>query len=226
MAGYMYLGSKKVCPVIEYVPFGFPVGAFMGYVDSNGKLQKYDDSGYTKDIVLSGFTDVGDEVLFFLFGSVNISSNNVILKDLIKVSGDYALAYFLDGCKFKNFSAPLLEEITGDESFELFCRDSDVEVLLFPKLSRLYGSEVFFGCLYDCKKVKDVYFNSLTSTSFGSNTNQFYRLCKATTASESGTCTIHFPSNLESTISGLNGYPNFGGENGRIVLAYDLPATE
>ena len=36
-------------------------------------------------------------------------------------------------------------------------------------------------------------------------------------------CTVHFPSNLVSTIQGLTGYPNFGGTN--TVLAFDLPAT-
>lgn len=36
-------------------------------------------------------------------------------------------------------------------------------------------------------------------------------------------CTVHFPSNLQTIISGLTGYPNFGGTN--TVLAFDLPAT-
>lgn len=36
-------------------------------------------------------------------------------------------------------------------------------------------------------------------------------------------CTVHFPSNLESTIQGLAGYPNFGGTN--TTLLFDLPAT-
>jgi hypothetical protein len=39
------------------------------------------------------------------------------------------------------------------------------------------------------------------------------------------THTLHFPSNLESTIQGLSGYPTFGGTSGYVVLAYDLPAT-
>lgn len=37
--------------------------------------------------------------------------------------------------------------------------------------------------------------------------------------------TLHFPSNLESTISTLDGYPLFGGTSGYVVLAFDLPAT-
>ena len=65
----------------------------------------------------------------------------------------------------------------------------------------------------------DLYFPSLTTQSFGSTyTNQFTTMVTGV----NGT-TIHFPSNLQSTISGLNGYPSFGG--GNITLAFDLPAT-
>ena len=35
--------------------------------------------------------------------------------------------------------------------------------------------------------------------------------------------TIHFPSNMESTVQGLTGYPNFGGYNTTIL--FDLPPT-
>jgi hypothetical protein len=41
----------------------------------------------------------------------------------------------------------------------------------------------------------------------------------------SRTHTIHFPSNLQTKISTLSGYPNFGGTNGYVTLAFDLPAT-
>lgn len=37
-------------------------------------------------------------------------------------------------------------------------------------------------------------------------------------------CTVHFPSNLQTTIASLDGYPNFGGTN--TILLFDLPATE
>ena len=40
------------------------------------------------------------------------------------------------------------------------------------------------------------------------------------------THTLHFPSNLESTIQGLTGYPLFSGTSGYVVCAFDLPATE
>ena len=36
-------------------------------------------------------------------------------------------------------------------------------------------------------------------------------------------CTVHFPSNLQTTISGTTGYPTYNGTN--TTIAFDLPAT-
>jgi hypothetical protein len=45
------------------------------------------------------------------------------------------------------------------------------------------------------------------------------------TAATSGNVKVHFPSNLSSTISGLTGYPLFGGASGKVTLLFDLAAT-
>lgn len=226
----LYANGHKVCPVIE-VKSGyqtknayFTENVFTS-VDSNGKLTSSETT--RGDLVFTGFKDVGDECFSeFLYDIwTSVASDNVIFKDLLYISGEEAFSYAFAGCPIKNLSFPLLEEITGYRAFESACNSSDVEVLLLPRLSRLYGSEVFYSCLNSCKKITDIYFNSLTSTSFGSNTDQFSWIFDYRTAEDSGTCTIHFPSNLESTIQGLIGYPYFGGQSGRIVLAYDLPAT-
>lgn len=74
-------------------------------------------------------------------------------------------------------------------------------------------------CFESCVNLTTLSFPALTSTSFGSYTNQFDGLMSAVTG-----CTIHFPSNLQATIATLDGYPDFGGTN--TVLAFDLPATE
>ena len=83
-----------------------------------------------------------------------------------------------------------------------------------------------YGVAYSfnrCSKLTDIYFNSLTTTSFGSYTTQFRGIL--TNTGTSVTHTLHFPSNLESTISSLDDYPNFGGTSGYVVCAFDLPAT-
>ena len=83
-----------------------------------------------------------------------------------------------------------------------------------------------YGCqsmLQYCKALTDVYFPALTTTSFGSRVNQFFSMMSSTGTNV--THTLHFPSNLESTIQGLQGYPTFGGTSGYVVCAFDLPAT-
>ena len=84
------------------------------------------------------------------------------------------------------------------------------------------------GCQYafqGCYKLQTINFDSLKTTSFG-NVNAFNNMFNSNTGSEAtGGCTVHFPSNLQSTISGLTGYPTFGGSSSYINLAFDLPAT-
>jgi hypothetical protein len=75
-----------------------------------------------------------------------------------------------------------------------------------------------------CTALTTVSFPALTTSSFGSYINQFTNMLKLT--GNTVTHTLHFPSNLESTIQGLTGYPLFGGISGYVVCAFDLPATE
>jgi hypothetical protein len=68
--------------------------------------------------------------------------------------------------------------------------------------------------------ITDLYFNSLTSSSFGSYTNQFNNMLGGVTG-----CTVHFPSNLQSVIGSWASVTNgFGGTNTTVL--FDLPATE
>lgn len=68
--------------------------------------------------------------------------------------------------------------------------------------------------------ITDLYFNSLTSSSFGSYTNQFSNMLSGVTG-----CTVHFPSNLQSVIGSWADVTNgFGGTN--TIVLFDLPATE
>lgn len=106
--------------------------------------------------------------------------------------------------------------------YEAFYVCNGIESVNLSSLTSIgyYGlGYAFQGCSY----LTDIYFNSLTTTSFGNYTNQFYSMMDGT--GRAITHTIHFPSNLESTISGLSGYPLFGGRSGYVVCAFDLPAT-
>jgi hypothetical protein len=85
------------------------------------------------------------------------------------------------------------------------------------------GSSGLYNTFSGCTGLTDVYFNALKTTSFSSSTNPFSGMLSNT--GKTKTHKLHFPSNLQSTIAGLSGYPTFGGSSGYVTLAFDLPAT-
>jgi len=83
------------------------------------------------------------------------------------------------------------------------------------------GSKTFASCT----SLQHLYFPALLATGYNMTTN---KACIKDMLSGVTGCTIHFPKNLDpqtgnQKISGMTGYPNFGGTN--TVLLYDLPST-
>lgn len=161
----------------------------------------------------------------------NFASNcsnltSISLPKLKTVTGSYAIAHLVYYTKITTFSLPELTTANNGNALYSICSScSLLETAYFTKLSDISGQTTFAYSFIGCPVLTDVYFNALTTTSFGSYVNQFANMFNATSMSTSGNCTIHFPSNLSSTISGLTGYPNFGATAGRLTLAFDLPAT-
>lgn len=124
---------------------------------------------------------------------------NIDLSNLTTLSGNYACSDAFSGC-------------VGLTSVNL------------PKLTTLSGESCFSSVFNNCTNISDVYFRALTTSSFGSTyTDQIRNILKNTGTSK--VHTLHFPSNLETTIQGLSGYPRFDGADGYVTLAFDLPAT-
>ena len=93
-----------------------------------------------------------------------------------------------------------------------------------PKLKTLptqalSGTSSTGGAFSGCTSLTTLSFPALTSTSFGSYTNQFDNMLKGVTG-----CTVHFPSNLQSVIGSWTSVTNgFTGTNTTVL--FDLPAT-
>lgn len=145
---------------------------------------------------------------------------------LSSVSGTNGMGYLCFQCKeLTDVDLSELASVTGSSAMQrMFYGCNNLQTIAFPKLSILTGEKAMERIFYGCSKLTDIYFTSLTSGSFGSYTNQFLDMLSG--AGTTVTHTIHFPSNLESTIQGLTGYPLFGGTSGYVVLSFDLPATE
>ena len=182
------------------------------------------------------------------------SLTSVSLPELTTVSGSYGASSMFIWCSsLTSFSAPKLKTLSGSSCLDNFfynCHNlttidlSAIETadagsalrffcgacyalpeMRFTKLNSIKGPSVLSYAFTYCRAITDIYFNALTTTSFGSYVNQFNIMFNSDTASTSGNVNVHFPSNLQSTIQGLTGYPLFGGTNGRITLLFDLPAT-
>lgn len=147
------------------------------------------------------------------------SLTNVDLSSLTTLSDRYTGYYFFEGC-----SKLEIVDLSKLTNIGFGCFDSafkDCTKLINVNLDSLsnMGNNALQECFKNCKALKTLSFPALTSNSFGNYTNQFYKMLNGCTD-----VTIHFPSNLESTISTLQTYPDFSGTN--TILLYDLPATE
>ncbi|MBO7733143.1 MAG: leucine-rich repeat protein [Methanobrevibacter sp.] len=101
---------------------------------------------------------------------------------------------------------------------------SSLTSISFDKLKTTIPTYNFQNTFSGCTSLTSVSFPAITTstTTYASSMSSMFN---STTASTSGTCTVHFPSNVQTKISALTGYPTFGGNSSRIVIAFDLPAT-
>lgn len=72
----------------------------------------------------------------------------------------------------------------------------------------------------------DIYFNSLNTNSFVFEGGECVVFASfLSNRNSTSPATIHFPSNLQTLVSTLTGYPTFGAAEGMGICAFDLPAT-
>jgi hypothetical protein len=113
-----------------------------------------------------------------------------------------------------------LYEVHGDNSMRSICYDTKTLTNVnFSSLSIIDGTSCLWFAFFNCSNLKDIYFPSLTTTSFGTNKTQFTNMFSLTV-----NCNIHFPNNLGSTVSTLTGYPRFNGGS-KTTCLFDLPST-
>jgi hypothetical protein len=220
---------------------------FPSYQVSNGAAIKR--SGVLTGNEFNGITSIGSNVFYYLFyqctgltGSLNLSSlinvdtsgfyyafnrcSGLTSVDLSSLTTVGTRAFFNAFYECTGLTGSLnlssLTTINDSGLYYAFYKCSGLTSVDLSSLTTVDDSgleSTFAGC----KNITDIYFNSLTTTSFGSYTNQFSNMMNNTGTTQIHT--LHFPSNLQSTISGLKGYPLFGGSSGYVVLSFDLPAT-
>ncbi len=172
----------------------------------------------------SNVTSVGDYGLYYAFYNCT-GLTSVNLSSLTSVSGRGGLYYAFYNCTgLTSVNLSSLTTVSGDYGLSnTFYACTGLTSVDLSSLTTISGKYALRYAFYGCTGLTDIYFRALTTTSFGSYKNQFDSMMSKTGTKT--THTIHFPSNLQSTISGLTGYPLFGGTSGYVVCAFDLPAT-
>ena len=229
--------------------YGANASTLLGDVDANGVLQQPTEQS---DLVFTGVTDVVGYVLNGKFAKTNVKSvsfpnlttisgnygcqnafnddtalTSVSFPNLTTISGGSGCRYMFQSCTaLTSVSLPNLTTISGNYGcYGMLAYCTALTSVSFPNLTTISNTSTACNYMFDgCTALTDVYFPALTTSSFGSIYNAQFSGMMIRTGSEVKH-TLHFPSNLESTIQGLSGYPNFGGTSDYIVLAFDLPAT-
>lgn len=228
----LFLGSTIINPVelVSKSPtkYGVSIDNIFGEPDSNGVLQK--SSKNFSFVLPNTVVDLGEGVLQNAFKNyTNLISAD--LSSLVNISGNFSLQNAFTNCSnLSSVNLSSLVNITGSYALtNAFDSCSALTSITFNNLSKVLGSFCFKEAFYGCTSLAIINFPALTSNSFINDENIFNRNALKDLLYESGTNVvhvIHFPSNLEDVISGLNGYPTFGGTNGYVQILFDLPATE
>lgn len=205
------------------------------------------------DVDLSSLTTVaGDEACAGAF--INSSLTSVDLSSLTTVSEGGVLNGMFLGCHYlTSVDLSSLTTVSGTGALSNIFKDcinlTDIDL---SSLTTISGTRVFSNTFRGCQSLSEVNFTSLQNIS--SSDEAFYKTFEGCTAltdvrfpalntfsfdnvsldifdnmlydtGTSVTHTLHFPSNIQSIIAGLDGYPLFGGTSGYVTLAFDLPAT-
>lgn len=234
--------TDKATAVVN-VPTTAPAHYIEKAVDANGKLiggstvmnfngvtdignyalayAYYNNTNITGTIDMSSLTTISGEKACFstFYGCTGITTANFPV--LTTVNGSNACSYMFAYCRITTANFSALTTLSGYAAFEgLFAYGTGLTTMTFPLLKILTGYSALQTAFVRQTSLTSLSFPALTSTSFGSYTNQFKNMLQGVTG-----CTVHFPSNLQSVIgSWADVIAGFGGTNTTVL--FDLPATE
>lgn len=142
------------------------------------------------------------------------------LSSLTTISGTASCSNMFSATKLSNIDIHSLTSVTSMMACSnMFLNCKQLTSLVFTSLQTLTGSQCFMYMFQNCTALTSLSFPALTSTSFGSFTNQFSNMLYGVTG-----CTVHFPSNLQSVIGSWSDVTaGFGGTNTTVL--FDLTAT-
>ena len=162
----------------------------------------------------------GSNAMYQMFYGCRYIEGTLNLGSLVSISRQGSCQETFRGTKITGVNISSLTTVSGANACHLMFYECPITNVVFSSLETLTGSECFKGMFYGCNLLTELSFPALTSTSFGSYSNQFVNMLQNVTG-----CTVHFPSNLQSVIGSWTDVQNgFGGTNTTVL--FDLTATE
>lgn len=200
--------------------YGATIDSILGYVDANGVLQF--PTAQT-DLVFTGVKKVESFALQYKFyrcyGVATVSFPDLTSLNHPGTVAGYEFYYAFTDCNLTSIDFPVLATVGSQRAFQRAFAGSTLPTATFTSLATISGQYAFQNAFSDCTSLITLYFPALTSTAFGSYTNQFNNMLSGVTG-----CTVHFPSNLQSVIGSWSSVTaGFGGTNTTVL--FDLPAT-
>lgn len=145
--------------------------------------------------------------------------HNINMQKLEIIRGAYAMSYCFSDCKnLTPLELSSLVYVSGNYALRNFCTGcTSLTSVSFLSLKSLDGTSAMVYAFSGCSALQHLYYPALRVISVGG----FSDLCNNIPS-----ITLHFPSNMQSTIEGMSGYSTtapFGAVSGTVL--FDLPAT-
>lgn len=217
-------GSSQLATDITTIPdktkFGLSIDNFLGNLDENGVLQA--------PTTINGLTFTGLKTLnghfVYKFAGNEAIHGEINFIDLETIAANSLQNTFKEMPYVTSVRFPKLKTISVAYAFQNTFYTTPIKNIYFDKLDTITKTGCFSSCFGLNQYLENIYFNSLTTSSFNGFTNTFAGMFGITAGMKNG-CTVHFPSNLQSLIQTFDGYPTFGGKSNYITIAFDLPTT-
>lgn len=165
------------------------------------------------NIDLSSLTTAGYYAFNNAFNGCTLATSADI-GSLVNAPNAYSFSLAFNNCSSLstiNFNS--LSSVTGTYSFNCAFYGTGLVSVSFPNLRTVTGNQCFGDAFGECSALTSLSFPALTSSSFGSYTNQFSRMLY-----RCSNVTVHFPAIAQAKIETLSSYPNFGGTNTTVLF--------
>lgn len=152
----------------------------------------------------------------FCTSNSNMALTSISLPALTTVSGREAFSRAFYHC---NAATTLdignLKTVSAQQAmYQAFMNCTSLTSVTLTKLDTITGNRCLAGMFYGCTSLTSLSFPALTTSSFGSYTNQFNQMLSGVTG-----CTVHFPAAVQSKIgSWADVTGGFGGTNTTVLF--------